>query len=418
MRIVHTSDWHLGHTLQGLTREREHDAFLAWLLDTLEGEGADALIVAGDVFDTANPSARAQAQWYGFVAEARRRRPCLDVVVAAGNHDSPGRLEAPSPLFHALGVHVVGNLRWNGGRVDEERVVVPLRAGGEVAAWVAAVPFLRPGDLPPAAEGEQDELISGVRRVYDQVLAAARRRREPGQALLATGHCYLAGSRVSELSERKILGGNQHALPAELFPDDVAYAFLGHLHLAQKVGGREGVRYSGAPLPFAASEAGYPHQVLVVELDGETLAGVRSLAVPRAVEFVRVPAQGALPLAQVVELLLLLPARTPGVPDEQRPYLEVCVAVDRPEPGRRRRVEEALEGRAPRLVKLTLDRAGGGKSLADAVGVRELGELTPEEVFVNRYRKDHPGDPPAALLAAFHELADLVGQQRGEGGAP
>jgi exonuclease SbcD len=413
MRLLHTSDWHLGHTLHGLPREHEHARFLSWLLDTLEAEGVDALLVAGDVFDTANPSAQAQAQWYGFVAEARRRLPALDIVVAAGNHDSPGRLEAPAPLFRAMGVHVVGYLPWQAGRLDEERLLAPLRASGEVVAWVAAVPFLRPADLP-AVDGEGDPVIEGVRRVYGQALDAARRRRRPGQALIATGHCYLAGTAVSELSERRILGGNEHALPAELFPDDVAYAALGHLHLAQKVGGQERVRYSGSPLPLAMSEASYRHQVLVVDLDGERLARVRSVGVPRAVEVLRVPVAGALPLPEVVVLLRELPGRPDGLPEGERPYLEVCVALDRPEPALRRQVEEALEGRAPRLVKLTAVHEGDGRSLAEAAAARDLKDLNPEEVFRSRYRRSHEGDPPPELLAAFHELVDQVGQEAGE----
>ncbi|NPC81309.1 exonuclease subunit SbcD, partial [Pyxidicoccus fallax] len=101
MRLLHTSDWHLGHTLYDVSREAEHAAFLDWLLETLEAESVDALLVAGDIFDTANPSAEAQAAWYHFVARARRRLPRLDVVVIGGNHDSAARLDAPDPLFAA-----------------------------------------------------------------------------------------------------------------------------------------------------------------------------------------------------------------------------------------------------------------------------------------------------------------------------
>src|SRR4051794_28676852 len=116
LRLVHTSDWHLGHSLHEVSREREHQQFLAWLLALLEAEAADALLVAGDLFDTANPSAEAQRQWYELIAEAKRRMPRLQVVAIAGNHDSPSRLDAPDALFRALGVRVVGVLpRAEGG---------------------------------------------------------------------------------------------------------------------------------------------------------------------------------------------------------------------------------------------------------------------------------------------------------------
>ena len=107
MRVLHTSDWHLGHTLHGYDRAYEHQRFLDWLLDTLEAEAVDALLIPGDVFDNANPSAATQHQLYRFLTTARARMPALSIVVTAGNHDSPARLEAPSPFFEiakALGI--------------------------------------------------------------------------------------------------------------------------------------------------------------------------------------------------------------------------------------------------------------------------------------------------------------------------
>ncbi|RYE89774.1 MAG: exonuclease subunit SbcD, partial [Myxococcales bacterium] len=148
MRLLHTADWHLGHTLRDWARDHEHDLFLSWLLDTLESEQVDALLVCGDVFDTTNPSAQAQLQWYRFLAQARRRMPDLQVVVIGGNHDAAGRLEAPNPILEALAIEVVGALPRSASAAPAERLMVPLRRGGQVRAWAAAVPFLRPADLP------------------------------------------------------------------------------------------------------------------------------------------------------------------------------------------------------------------------------------------------------------------------------
>jgi exonuclease SbcD len=108
LKLCHTSDWHLGHTLHGHGREHEHARFLAFLLETLASEEADALIVAGDVFDSANPPASAQAMLYRFLADARAKLPRLDVLIVAGNHDSAARLSAPDPILRALGVRVIG----------------------------------------------------------------------------------------------------------------------------------------------------------------------------------------------------------------------------------------------------------------------------------------------------------------------
>ncbi|WP_257454966.1 exonuclease SbcCD subunit D C-terminal domain-containing protein [Archangium lipolyticum] len=409
MRLLHTSDWHLGHTLYDTSREAEHSAFLEWLLDTLETQKVDALLVAGDIFDTANPSAEAQASWYRFVAQARRRCPRLDIVVIGGNHDSAARLDAPDPLFAALDVRVVGGLPRSRGSMDLERLLVPVKdAQGKVGAWVAAVPYLRPADLPLVAEEVGDRLVEGVRSIYAEVLEGARSRRKAGQALVAMGHCYMVGTELSALSERKILGGNQHALPVDLFPEDVAYAALGHLHKAQRVGGREGVRYSGSPLPLSLSEASYAHQVLLVELDGESLSSVRPLHVPRRVEILRVPARDVATLDDVVQQLEALPELEAETPDWRRPYLEVCVALPRPEPALRRRVEAALEGKAARLVKLTPAYTGTGNALADGRPGLSLKERTPEDVFRARYARDYTEPPEPALFEAFHSLLTQV----------
>ncbi|HEX2568318.1 MAG TPA: exonuclease SbcCD subunit D C-terminal domain-containing protein [Polyangia bacterium] len=429
MRLLHTADWHLGHTLHEIGREREHGLFLDWLLDTLGAAEVDALLIAGDVFETANPTAEAQAAWYRFLARARARFPHLHIVVIGGNHDSAARLDAPNPILRELTVHVIGGLPrrpstdaegrpgTGAGALDLDRLLVPLaRRDGSVGAWVAAVPFLRPVDLPPVPAGEGDgggdRLVEGVRRIYREVLDAARGRRQPGQALVAMGHCYLVGTTVSELSERKILGGHQHALPVDLFPDDVAYVALGHLHLAQAVGGRAGVRYSGSPIPLALSENEYPHQICLVDLDGERLAGVRPLAVPRTRTILRIPYEGPRPLDEVLALLATLPPAGPETPAELRPLLEVRVLLDRPEPALRRRIEPALEGKGVRLVKITPELAGRSRALAELAPHVRLSELRPEDVFIERYRRDFGVVPPDELLATFHELVEQV--ERGE----
>lgn len=404
MRILHTADWHLGHNLHDQPRHYEHARFLDWLTDLLEAESVHVLLVAGDVFDTSNPSADAQALWFRFLGDARRRRPGLQIVVIGGNHDSAGRLDAPSPLLDAFGVHVVGGASFGREGPPLDRLLVPLHEGNEVRAWVAAVPFLRPADLPTVPA--DDPLVAGVHRYYEAVLDAARARRQPGQAIVAMGHLYLTGTRLSELSERRILGGNQHALPAELFPDDVTYTALGHLHLAQTVA-RETVRYAGSPIPLSMAEADYPHQVLLVDLDGEAPPAVRPVRVPRSVEVLRVPMEGPADLEPVLEMLGRLEVDPPQ--DGARPaWLEVRVRLDGPVPDLRAQLEAALGDAPVRLVKITTERTGSGQALADAGHGRSLSDLAPEEIFRRRWARDHEGEPPKDLLEAYDELCEAA----------
>lgn len=427
MKLLHTSDWHLGQTLHQHEREAEHARFLAWLLDTLQAEQIDALLVAGDVFDNTNPSAASQAMLYRFLAQARQRVPHLNIVITAGNHDSPGRLQAPSPLLAEFGAHVVGTVgnlgavgsaggAGNSGDAspDLARLVVPLRnRAGDVAAWCMAVPFLRPADVPRVEVADSgtdsqadDAYAAGTHALYARVYAHAASLRQPGQAVLAMGHCHLTGGQVSEDSERRIVVGGAEALSASLFDPGIAYVALGHLHLAQTVGGDATRRYCGSPLPMSFSEIHYPHQVVVVELAGETVASVRSVPVPRTVDLLRVPPRPA-PLPEVLAALGVLPDVPPDAqPDDLWPYLQVRVQLTQPEPGLRAQIEAALAGKAVRLVRIeTSLAASAAAQAAPPVSLDELGALSPTAFFERLYRHRFNDTPPSPeLLGAFAEL--------------
>ena len=368
----------------------------------------DALVIAGDVFDGQNPPIPALALFYRFVARAKALHPRLDIVVVAGNHDSASRLEAPSPLMTEMGVRVIGTLPSStDGMFDPSPLIVPLRdADGAVAARCVAMPYLRPSDLPAVEEAEDiDPLIEGVRRLYAQAWTGGRGRCRPGEALILTGHCYMRGGALSELSERKILGGNLHALPVDIFPEDAAYVALGHLHRAQAVGGRQEVRYSGSPIPLALDEEPYPHQVMLAEFAAGRLVGHEALRVPRHVTIHRVVE--ATPEAALERLKRLELDR--ALPRDAWPFLEVTVTLPEPRPALRDEVEAVLAGRPVRLLKLAVRLTGSGQTLGDSAPPVDLASLDPEEVFRRLYRRSHEGDPDPDLLAAFHEL--LTGVQ-------
>ncbi|MBX3158903.1 MAG: exonuclease SbcCD subunit D C-terminal domain-containing protein [Deltaproteobacteria bacterium] len=408
MRILHTSDWHLGHTLRGeVARDHEHQAFLAWLLATCVREAPDVLLITGDVFDSATPTASAERMWFEFLAAARRAHP-MEIIAIAGNHDSPARLGASSSVLRELGVHVIGSLpRRADGAIDLERVLIPVAAG---RGLVAAVPFLRPVDL-----GAQDDALEAV---YGEVLAGARARRGRHQALIATGHLYVAGADAQFLSERRVSVGGQESAPLRLFPDDLSYVALGHVHRAQRVG-RETIRYAGAPIPLALDEASYRHQVVVADFAGDRAVEIRAVPIPRAVEIVRVPKRGAAPLPAVLAALSALPPLGEAAADPARPYLEVVVALERPEPRLRALVEAALEGKRARLVRIGVETTGDHAALADRIGpARRLAELDPREVFVRLWARDHAEPPDAAVLAAFDRLLAEVRGDLADPAAP
>jgi exonuclease SbcD len=409
MRLLHTSDWHLGQTLHNFDRTYEHQCFLDWLLDTIVAEEADALLIAGDVFDNSNPSAASQRQLYRFLQQARARAPQLDIVIIAGNHDSPGRLEAPGPLLEAHGTRVVGHVvRDAEGGIDLERFIVPLTGNdGMVKAWCVAIPFLRPGDVPrvasqAAGDDAFDAYLAGIRLLYQQAYDLARARATDGQAILAMGHCHMVGGDSSPDSERRIVIGGTEALPASMFGPDIAYAALGHLHLAQRVGQQEHLRYSGSPLPLSFAEVGYRHQVLRIDLDGARAAAIEPLHVPRAVELLRVPASPA-PVKQAIADLVALDL--PDLPRDVWPYLEVRVLLDAPEPGLRAQVEAALEGKPVRLAKIEpTRRVVTTAGVEPALSLDQLAQLQPDDIFRRLWQQRFGEDAPDDQLAAFTEL--------------
>lgn len=457
MRLLHTADWHLGHTLRDHERTAEHAHFLRWLVDTVVERRVDALLIAGDVFDAANPPPSALRLWFQFLGDLKRRAPAVQVVVIAGNHDSAARLEAPRELLAAFDVRVVGAIeRRPDGALHTEPLLVPLRSADGGEALCVAIPFLRASDVlalvpsppvsptlgvpppppqPDAAGGERpfelprpgepaatredlpDPLLAGMARLHDELFAAARAQRRPGQALLAIAHGYLVGGALSELSERKVLGGNQHALPLDLFPDDCAYVALGHLHRPQTLGGREHVRYSGSPLPLSMPERLHAHHVVVCDLDGERVAKVWSLRVPRLVPMLRIPERGELSPDEALAAVAALPPRAPNTPVLLRPLVEVAVRLPQPSPQLGERIARAIADRDARLVRVDVVTDGDvAAGLADGTSAgrpAELAAWTPEQVFERRYRAQYDTPPPDDLQRAFRELLEQVQHQEG-----
>ena len=409
MRLLHTSDWHLGQSLHNFERSYEHQRFLDWLLDTIVHEQADALLIAGDIFDNANPSSASQKQLYRFLQQARERVPHLNLIVIAGNHDSPGRLEAPGPLLEAHGTRVVGNVqRLADGNIDIASMVLPLTGRtGAVEAWCLAVPFLRPGDVPRMqAEGDvntgADPYLAGIALLYRQALELALSKRQDGQAILAMGHCHMVDGQMSNDSERRIVIGGTEMLPAGIFDPAIAYAALGHLHLAQTVGKQQHIRYCGSPIPLSFAEVSYQHQILRIDLEGGAVREVAPLFVPRAVDLLRIPSKPAA-LEQVLEELAALDV--PPAPTDQQPFLEVRVRLDAPEPGLRSRIEAALEGKPVRLAKIETSSAARSTSIdSEVMTLDQLEQLKPDDIFKQLYQQRFGNDAPAEQLTAFAEL--------------
>ncbi|WP_288775462.1 exonuclease SbcCD subunit D C-terminal domain-containing protein [uncultured Psychrobacter sp.] len=273
LTILHTSDWHLGRRLYGQMRYDEFQAFLDWLTETIEAQKVDVLIVAGDIFDTMTPSNRAQSLYYQFLGTVSSLY-CEHVVIVSGNHDSPTFLDAPANVLKFLNVHVIGTACEN----IEDEVLVLKDKNNQPQCVIAAVPYLRDRDVRSSQAGEsgQDKdanVLTGINQHYDKVAEIAKAKQSQlieqhnyYVPIIATGHLFTAGGRTTEDDGvRDLYVGSLGKVSVDMFDKCFDYVALGHLHVPQKVGNCEHIRYSGSPIAMGFGEARQQKQVLLIQ---------------------------------------------------------------------------------------------------------------------------------------------------------
>ena len=274
MRILHTSDWHLGQNFYSKSRAAEHQAFLDWLLASAQEHDVDAIIVAGDIFDTGSPPSYARELYNRFVVQLQQTGCRL--VVLAGNHDSVATLNESRDILAFLKTTVVAN-------AGHAPFILPLRDGTPGAIF-CPVPFLRPRELVTSQAGhsggeKQQLLLSAISDYYQQQYQlACELRGDRALPIIASGHLTTVGASKSD-AVREIYIGTLDAFPASRFPP-ADYIALGHIHRAQVVGGCEHIRYSGSPIPLSFDETGKNKSVNLVTFANGCLTDVTPLIVP------------------------------------------------------------------------------------------------------------------------------------------
>jgi exonuclease SbcD len=379
MKIIHTADWHIGQTFFDYDRKAEHIRFLEWLKKQIGELRIDLLLIAGDVFDSPNPSAESQRIYYHFLRDITAENPGLQIIIIAGNHDSAARLEAPNPLLESMNVSVRGIIkRTNEGGIDFDQLIIPLCKGG----YCLAVPYLRQGDYPDA-----DSYTQGVQKMYETLYERAKDRKGP---VIAMGHLQVVGSEISEndRSERTIIGGLECISP-DSFAEGIAYTALGHLHRAQRVSGRENVRYSGAPLPMSFAEKRNRQGVTFIELTDSVR--IERIEYEAPVKLLSIPAK-PMPLDKALEEIAGLPE---GEINETSPYLEVRIVITEPEPSLRHNIEEALKTKSVRLARIAaiMPKQEAGTQV---ITYEQLQTINPMDIATDIFRRRFNGEemPP------------------------
>ncbi|MEC9441729.1 MAG: exonuclease subunit SbcD [Myxococcota bacterium] len=412
MRILHTSDWHLGVSMEQAPREEEHLRFLDWLIEQINERDVDILVHGGDTFHYVQPSARCLKIYYDFLARCGRETKLRQIIVTGGNHDSASRLDAPAPVLEALNVHVVGGL--TGDEDTWSRCLCPIytEAGDAVEAVVMAVPYMHESRLGVVTAGLKpmeirDSMIDKFRGLYAKMADIAEEK-YPDIPLITTGHltCYpdgktdVEGAYHTPIHLIEALG----SLPPDIFDLRYSYVALGHVHQKIEIAGPN-AWYPGSPIPTDVTESRTPRHILIVDVDPNK---------PRAhatVEEVEVP-----DWRPVFEMF--------GAPDdlfdrikdlewdqELRPYLYLDLHVEAPMPDGMMKLDEVLSsfdnGKRPRLVRfketLVNPNNFGG---VDPSALRSvpLNELTPTDVFEKMYLLKHGQPPTDEILTAFMSL--------------
>ena len=412
MKILHTADWHIGQLFHEYDRSFEHQQFLNWLTTTLNKEQIDVLLISGDVFDLTNPSAASVKLFYTFLNQAVKTNPELQIIITAGNHDSPSRLESPKPLLESSNIHIIGLIEKDDqAAIDFSKITLPLKdKNGDIQAWCIAAPFLRSGDYPTRSDCD-NPYAEGVAAFYKAAFEYAATQKQTGQSIIAMGHLHASQASISDTDnmERLIMGGIE-CISASAFHDDIAYVALGHIHKAQKVGGKAHIRYSGSPLPMSFSERNYKHQVIVFELEEGKISRLETIEIPVSVPLMRVPSVHS-PLNEVLHSLSQLqPFEGAAI---TAPYLEVCILAEGPEPGLRHKITAAIEGKNYRLARIDLRYKTTATTTApkdNNSDPEQLTKIRPLDLLQQAYRNKYNHPLPDTLIPLFQQAEREVNE--------
>ena len=405
MRLLHTSDWHLGQHFMGKSRQAEHQALIGWLLEQVAEHQVDAVLIAGDIFDTGTPPSYARELYSQLVGQLYMAD--VPLLVLGGNHDSPATLGESRELLAHLGTTVIAATQ---AEVGSQVIVLPQR-NGEPGCLVCAIPFIRPRDVlhsqaGQSAEDKQLSLQQAIQQHYVAVDTAARAKMaELGVTLpiVATGHLTTVGASNSE-SVREIYVGALEAFPTSAFPP-ADYIALGHIHRPQKVGGLEHIRYCGSPIPLGFDEAKQQKEMLLVDLDSDGLKTVTVLPVPRF--------QGMVAISGNLETLAGAIGAAAAEGTRERPtWLEITVAEDDYLADLPARIETLTAGWPVEVLRIRRQRGNAAARLAAAAS-ETLDELSPHDVFARRLQQEELSDDLQQALNERYRavVAGLQGEE-------
>lgn len=398
MKILATSDWHLGNMFHGNDRLPEHRHFLDWLICRIVEHKPDALLVAGDVFDNGNPSADAQRAYYAFIADASVACPSMKIVITAGNHDSANRLEAPRELLSRHNVEIRGNVHrlWDTSTTswvtDFSELMIPIEVNQSVKAVVLAVPYLR-NDVVMNRDGSYS---AGVNAFLRELTAKARTE-YPGVPLVMMAHMYAKGAEIAgaDASEKIVIGG-QEEVNMEGWTDHPDYLTCGHIHKRQHIWNTDWARYTGSVLPMSFAEVNYRHGVDLLSLGDDGKIGVDFLEYTPQHRLRILPAEGEKELTPGLLKRYIekeLPDRTGEQLGDDFEYVQLKVKINRVDNDAIKELEAVFDQKNAVLCRLqkimpniNVTTIGGEKKMTSIDDILNRDPLEPiKEAFLAKH---------------------------------
>ncbi|MBR6439444.1 MAG: exonuclease subunit SbcD [Bacteroidales bacterium] len=410
MKVLHTSDWHIGQIFHNYSREEEHLFFFEQLKSIIIKEKPDVVVVSGDVFHTATPTIVSQRLYYNFIVDLSRLDSDLQIVITSGNHDSPSRLEAPRPLWEAFNVSVVGMLDYHtvtdddGLNFDPNKVEIPITRNGAVIGWVVAVPYMNAGNYP--AVKDSDSVSKRIANFYQKLLAHLKNRPEyaEDQAIVATGHLAVGNADIRGHSADII--GKLETLDIKDFKKvkGVDYWAFGHIHYPQAIKGIDNMRYAGSAFPISFNE-NYDHSVVSVNIEnGETKTTVIPLKtlIP-IIDFPSKPSgyKDAEPFETVMMKLFEV--------IDKKAYVRVHVQTDQPLTQENTiSIMREFDGHDALFcgIQSYFPERSESDDIQEVKTLRELKELSPFELGCDVYQKKNGTEMPEEMKKLFKEVCE------------
>ncbi len=364
----------------GKSRQSEHKQFLSWLIETAIAQKVDAIIVAGDIFDTGSPPSYARELYNQFIVNLQTTG--IHLIILGGNHDSVATLAESKELLACLNTHVIP-----GALSDLSEQVITLHDGSNnPLAIICAIPYLRPRDIMQSVAGQsgsekQQDLQQAISEHYQSIYALADKKRNTihkktghTMPIIATGHLTTVNAKSSE-SVRDIYIGSLDAFPSSAFPP-ADYIALGHIHRAQQVGGKEHIRYCGSPIPLSFDELNNNKTIAIAEFNNGSLDNTKAHNIPRFQPMHLIKGDLETIEAEIKKL-------APQYELSQPAWLDIEVSTQDYLNDLQQRIETMVEGLPLEVLLLRRERKQRLHSI-DSETKETLQELTPKDVFERR----------------------------------